>query len=94
MNLELNMPHNFVYKKGFSSPQALQSLPLHKKFYACRKHKEKLRQTSNQNQRALPKTECIRMFNLTENQFSSCILFQENIDLQECHVGAKDLVIL
>ena len=20
MNLELNMPHNFVYKKGFSSP--------------------------------------------------------------------------
>lgn len=25
MNLELNMPHNFVYKKGFSSEGALRS---------------------------------------------------------------------
>lgn len=28
------------------------------------------------------------------NQFSSCILSQENIDLQEYHVSAKDLVTL
>ena len=28
------------------------------------------------------------------NQFSSCVLRQENIDLQEYHVGVKDLVTL
>ena len=28
------------------------------------------------------------------NQFSSCGLSQENIDLQEYHVGANDLVTL
>ena len=28
------------------------------------------------------------------NQFSSCVLSQENIDLQEYHVGVKDLVTL
>ena len=28
------------------------------------------------------------------NQFSSCVLSQENIELQEYHVGAKDLVTL
>ena len=28
------------------------------------------------------------------NQFSSCVLSQENIDLQEYHVGTKDLVTL
>ena len=28
------------------------------------------------------------------NQFSSCVLRHENIDLQEYHVGAKDLVTL
>ena len=32
------------------------------------------------------------MFILTENQFSSCALSQEEVDLQESHVGAKDLV--
>ena len=26
------------------------------------------------------------------NQFSSCVLSQENIDLQEYHVGVKELV--
>ena len=36
----------------WTAPQAFQSLPLHKKFYACRKYKEKLHQTSKQNQRA------------------------------------------
>ena len=36
----------------WTAPQALQSLPLHKKFYACKKYKEKLHQTSKQNQRA------------------------------------------
>ena len=35
----------------WTAPQALQSLPLHKKLYACRKYKEKLHQTSKQNQR-------------------------------------------
>ena len=42
----------------------------------------------------LPKTGCVRMFILTENQFSSCALSQEEVDLQEYHVGAKDLVTL
>ena len=28
------------------------------------------------------------------NQFSSCVLSQENIDLQEYHGSAKDLVTL
>ena len=42
----------------------------------------------------LPKTGCVRMFILTENQFSSCVLSQEVVDLQEYHVGAKDLVTL
>ncbi len=28
------------------------------------------------------------------NQFSSCVLSQENIDLQEYHVGVKDFVTL
>ena len=28
------------------------------------------------------------------NQFSSCVLSQEEVDLQEYHVGAKDLVTL
>ena len=35
----------------WTAPQALQSLPLHKKFYACKKYKEKLHQTSKLNQR-------------------------------------------
>ena len=34
------------------------------------------------------------MFILTENQFSSCALSQEEVYLQEYHVGAKDLVTL
>ena len=55
----------------WTAPQALQSLPLHKKFYACKKYKEKLHQTPKQNQRFLPKTGCVRMFILTENQFNS-----------------------
>ena len=42
----------------------------------------------------LPKTGCVRMFILTENQFSSCVLSQEVVELQEYHVGAKDLVTL
>ena len=28
------------------------------------------------------------------NQFSSCVLSQEEVDLQEYHVGVKDLVTL
>jgi hypothetical protein len=28
------------------------------------------------------------------NQFSSCVLSQEEVDLQEYHVSAKDLVTL
>ena len=34
------------------------------------------------------------MFILSENQFSSCVLSQEEVDLQKFHVGAKDLVTL
>ena len=69
----------------WTAMQALQSLPLHKKFYACKKYKEKLHQTSKLIKELLPKT---------ENQFSSCALSQEEVDLQEYHVGAKDLVTL
>ena len=35
----------------WTASQALQSLPLHKRVYACRKYKKKLHQTSKQNQR-------------------------------------------
>ena len=42
----------------------------------------------------LPKTGCVRMFILTENQFSSCVLSKEVVDLQEYRVGSKDLVTL
>jgi len=34
------------------------------------------------------------MLILTENQFFSCVLSQEEVDLQEYYVGAKDLVTL
>ena len=63
-------------------------------FYACRKYKEKLHKASKQIKEFLPKTGTVRMLILTENQFSSCVLFQEEVDLQEYHVGAKDLVTL
>ena len=36
----------------------------------------------------------VRMLILTENQFPSCVLSQEEVDLQEYDVGAKDLVTL
>ena len=77
----------------WTAPQALQSLPLHKKLYTCRKYKKKnCIKHQNRIKEFLPKTRCIRMFILTENQFSSCALSQEEVDLQESHVGAKDLV--
>ena len=44
----------------------------------CIKHQNKIKEL-------LPKT---------ENQFSSCVLSQEEVDLQEYHVSAKDLVTL
>ena len=78
----------------WTAPQALQSLPLHKKFYACRKYKKNCIKHQNRIKEFLPKTGCIRMFILTENQFSSCALSQEEVDLQEYHIGAKDLVTL
>ena len=74
------------------SPQALQSLPLHKKFYAHKNTKKNCIKHQNRIKEFLPKTGCIRMFILTENQFSSCVLSQEEVDLQEYHIGAKDLV--
>ncbi len=41
------------------------------------------------------KKNCIKeLLPKTENQFSSCALSQEEVDLQEFHVGAKDLVTL
>ena len=51
----------------------------------CIKHQNRIKEF-------LPKTGCVRMFILTENQFSSCVLSQEVVDLQEYHVGDKDLV--
>ena len=60
----------------WTAPQALQSLPLHKKFYACRKYKKNCIKHQNRIKELLPKTRCVRMFILTENQFSSCALSQ------------------
>ena len=51
----------------------------------CIKHQNRIKEF-------LAKTGCVRMFILAENQFSSCALSQEEVDLQEYHVGAKDLV--
>ena len=67
----------------WTAPQALQSLPLHKRVYACRKYKKNCIKHQNRIKEFLPKT---------ENQFSSCVLSQEEVDLQEYHIGAKDLV--
>ena len=78
----------------WTAPQALQSLPLHKKFYTHKNTKKNCIKHQNRIKELLPKTGCVRMFILTENQFSSCVLSQEEVDLQECHVGAKDLVTL
>ena len=78
----------------WTAPQVLQSLPLHKKFYTHKNTKKNYIKHQNRIKEFLPKTECIRMFILTENQFSSCALSQEEVDLQEYHVGAKDLVTL
>ena len=69
----------------WTAPQALQSLPLLKKFYACRKYKKNCIKHQNRIKELLPKT---------ENQFSSCVLSQDEVDLQKYHVGAKDLVTL
>jgi CRISPR/Cas system-associated protein endoribonuclease Cas2 len=76
----------------WTAPQALQSLPLHKKFYAHKNTKKNCIKHQNRIKEFLPKTGCVRMFILTENQFSSCALSQEEVDLQEYHVGSKDLV--
>ena len=76
----------------WTAPQALQSLPLHKKFYTHKNTKKNCIKHQNRIKEFLPKTGCIRMFILTENQFSSCVLSQEEVDLQEYHIGAKDLV--
>ena len=53
----------------------------------CIKHQNRIKEF-------LPKTGTVRMLILTENQFSSCVLSQKVVDLQEYHVGAKDLVTL
>ena len=69
----------------WTAPQALQSLPLHKKFYAHKNTKKNCIKHQNRIKELLPKT---------ENQFSSCVLSQEEVDLQEYQIGAKDLVTL
>ena len=63
----------------WTAPQALQSLPIHKNFYAHKNTKK------NCIKELLPKT---------ENQFSSCVLSQEEVDLQEYHICVKNLVTL
>ena len=67
----------------WTAPQALQSLPLHKKFYTHKNTKKNCIKHQNRIKEFLPKT---------ENQFSSCALSQEEVDLQKYHVGSKDLV--
>ena len=67
----------------WTTSQALQSLPLHKKLYTHKNTKKNCIKHQNRIKEFLPKT---------ENQFSSCVLSQEEVDLQEYHIGAKDLV--
>ena len=51
--------------------QALQSLPLHKKLYTHKNTKKNCIKHQNRIKDFLPKTGCVRMFILTENQFNS-----------------------
>jgi hypothetical protein len=59
--------------------------PTRKSFTRVKNTKKNCIKHQNRIKELLPKT---------ENQFSSCALSQEEVDLQEYHVGAKDLVIL
>ena len=63
-----------------------------KVFYTHKNTKKYCIKHQNRIKEFLPKIGCLRMFILTENQFSSCVLSQEEVDLQEYHIGAKDLV--
>ena len=77
----------FLIKDGYLllQPEVFMRVENTKK--NCIKHQNRIKEF-------LPKSGTVRMFILTENQFSSCVLFQESVDLQEYHVGAKDLVTL
>jgi len=77
----------FLIKDGYLllQPEVFMRVENTKK--NCEKHQNRIKEF-------LPKSGTVRMFILTENQFSSCVLFQENLDLQEFLVGAKDLVTL
>ena len=66
----------------WTAPQALQSLPLVKVLRVYKIQRKTASNIKNRIKDFLPKT---------ENQFSSCALSQEEVDLQEYHVGAKDL---
>ena len=76
---------NFLIKDGYLllQPEVFMRVENTKK--NCIKHQNRIKEF-------LPKTGTVRMLILTENQFSSCVLSQEEVDLQEYHVGAKDLV--
>ena len=78
----------FLIKDGYLllQPEVFMRVENTKK--NCIKHQNRIKEF-------LPKTGTVRMLILTENQFSSsCVLSQKVVDLQEYHVGAKDLVTL
>ena len=77
----------FLISDGFIKIQNEVFMRVENSKKSCLKHQNKIKSY-------LPTTGEIRMFILTERQFENCILFQEQEDLQEKLVGAKDLVLL
>ncbi|MBQ5632440.1 MAG: hypothetical protein IIU99_04985 [Treponema sp.] len=69
----------------WTAPQAFQSLPLVKVLRVYKIQRKTASNIKNRIKDFLPKT---------ENQFSSCALSQEEVDLQEYHICVKNLVTL
>ena len=77
----------FLIKDGYLllQPEVFMRVENTKK--NCIKHQNRIKQF-------LPPTGTVRMFILTENQFYSCVLCQDEVDSQEYYVGAKDYITL
>ena len=77
----------FLIKDGYLllQPEVFMRVENTKK--NCIKHQNRIKQF-------LPPTGTVRMFILTENQFYSCVLCQDEVDSQEYYVGAKDHITL
>ena len=77
----------FLIKDGYLllQPEVFMRVENTKK--NCIKHQNRIKQF-------LPPTGTVRMFIITEKQYSSCALCQEEVDLQEEYIGAKDYIAL